>query len=47
MIQFLFAIGIDELTRTIQNMIPWYMLFGNDIVLVDETNVNVNTNLKI
>jgi len=34
---FLFTILIDELTRGIQEELPWCMLFANDIVLIDET----------
>jgi len=41
---FLFAILMDELTRAIQDEIPWCMLFADDIVLVDETRAGVNAN---
>jgi len=39
---FLFVIVMDELTRVIQNEIPWCMLFVDDIILVDETRAEVN-----
>ena len=38
---FFFAIVMDELTRAIQDEIPWCMLFADDIVLVDETRAGV------
>jgi len=38
---------MDELTRTIQDEIPWCMLFVDDIVLVDETRVGVNVKLEL
>jgi len=44
---FLFVIVMDELTRAIQDEIPWYMLFADDIVLVDETRVGVNAKLEL
>ena len=31
---FLFAIVIDEITKSIHEDIPWCMLFANDIVLI-------------
>ena len=34
---YLFALVMDEVTRDIQGDIPWYMLFANDVVLVDES----------
>ena len=39
---FLFVIVMDELTRAIQNDIPWCMLFTDDIDLVDEIRAWVN-----
>ena len=44
---FLFAIVMDELTRAIQNEIPWCILFADDIVLLDETRANVNAKLEL
>ena len=33
---FLFAVIMDELTREIQDEIPWCILFADEIVLIDE-----------
>jgi len=44
---FLFVIVMDELTRAIQDEIPWCMLFADDIVIVDETRARVNTKLEL
>ena len=44
---FLFIIVMDELTRAIQDEIPWCMLFADDIVLIDETRARVNAELKL
>ncbi|KAM3004180.1 hypothetical protein FF2_034457 [Malus domestica] len=38
---------MDELTGHIQDDIPWCMLFANDIVLIDETQEEVNTKLNL
>jgi len=43
---FLFTIVMDELSRGIQDKIPWCMLFADDIVLIDETKEGVNTKLE-
>ena len=34
---YLFALVMDEVIRDIQGDIPWYMLFADDVVLVDES----------
>ena len=44
---FLFVIVMDELTRAIQDEIPWCMLFADDIVLVDETRAGINAKLEL
>ena len=43
---FLFIIVMDELTRVIQNEIPWCMLFADDIGLVDKTRAGKNAKLE-
>ncbi|KAL3518872.1 hypothetical protein ACH5RR_021461 [Cinchona calisaya] len=43
----LFALVRDELTRHIQEEIPWCMLFADDIVLVDGTKDGVNAKLEV
>jgi len=43
---FLFMVIMDELTREIQDEVPWCMLFDEDIVLIDETRGGPNAKLK-
>jgi len=38
---------MNELTKAIQDDIPWCMLFTTDIVLVDETRAEVNAKLEL
>ena len=44
---FLFVIVMNELTRAIQDEIPWCMLFADEIVLLDETRAGVNAKLEL
>jgi len=44
---YLFALVMDEITRHIQDEVPWCMLFADDIVLVDETRGGVNAKLEL
>ncbi len=44
---FLFAIVMDELTKTIQDEVPRCMMFADDIVLVDETRQGVESKLEL
>ena len=43
---FLFTIIMDELTREIQNEVPWCMLFADDIVFINEIRGGLNENLE-
>ena len=47
MSSFLFAIVMNELTRIIQDEIPWCILFADDIILVDEMRAEVNVKLEL
>ena len=44
---YFFAFVMDEVTRNIQGDIPWCMLFADDVVLVDESQVGVNRKLEL
>jgi len=38
---------MDAQTHHIQGDVPWYMLFANDIVLIDETRGGVDERLEV
>ncbi|XP_070029075.1 uncharacterized protein [Nicotiana sylvestris] len=42
---FLFTLVMDVLTRQIQGEVLWFMLFADDIVLIDEKRCGVNSRL--
>ena len=44
---FLLTLVLDELTRGIQDEVPWCMLFTDDIVLIDVTRQGVNDRLEL
>ena len=44
---YMFALVMDEVTRGIQRDIPWYILFADDVVLVDESQVGINRKLEL
>ena len=44
---YLFVLVMDEITKHIQDDIPWCMLFADDIVLIDKTKSGANTKLEI
>ncbi|XP_019238156.1 PREDICTED: uncharacterized protein LOC109218258 [Nicotiana attenuata] len=44
---FLFALVMDALTHHIQWEVPWCILFGDDVVLIDEKQSSVNESLEI
>jgi hypothetical protein len=44
---YLFALVMDELTKDIQDEVPWTMLFADDVVLIDETQRGVTEKLEL
>jgi hypothetical protein len=38
---------MDEITKDIQEDIHWYMLFADDVVLIDENRIGVNQKLEL
>jgi len=39
----LFAIVMDEITRELQDDVPWCILFADDIVLIDKLEMDLTT----
>jgi hypothetical protein len=44
---YLFALVMDEVIKNIQGGIPWWMLFADDVVLVNESRTGVNQKLEL
>ncbi|VFQ60860.1 unnamed protein product [Cuscuta campestris] len=44
---FLFALVMDVLTQSVQEGVPWCMLFVDDIVLIDDTREGLNDKLEL
>lgn len=40
------TLTMDELAKSIQDPVPWCMLFVDDIVLIDETNTRLNAKIE-
>jgi hypothetical protein len=43
----MFFLVMDEVTKDIQEDIPWCILFSDDVVLVNETRVGVSMKLEL
>jgi hypothetical protein len=44
---YLFDLVMDEVTRDIQDGISWYMLFVDDVILVDKSKMGVDQKLEL
>jgi hypothetical protein len=44
---YMFFLVMDEVTKDIQEDIPWCILFSDDVVLVNETRVGVSMKLEL
>jgi Reverse transcriptase (RNA-dependent DNA polymerase) len=44
---YIFTLVMDEITKDIQEDIPWCMLFADDVVLIDENRIGVNQKLEL
>jgi Reverse transcriptase (RNA-dependent DNA polymerase) len=44
---YIFTLVMDEITKDIQEDIPWCMLFTDDVVLIDESRIEVNQKLEL
>ncbi|XP_047263662.1 uncharacterized protein LOC124896183 [Capsicum annuum] len=44
---FLFTLLMDVSMQRIQEEVPWYMLFADDVVLIDDNRGGVNDKLEI
>ena len=44
---YIFALVMDEVTKSIQGEIPWCMLFAEDVVLIDDSRIGVDRQLEL
>jgi Reverse transcriptase (RNA-dependent DNA polymerase) len=44
---YIFTLVMDEIIKDIQGNIPWYMLFVDDMVLIDESRIEVDQKLEL
>jgi Reverse transcriptase (RNA-dependent DNA polymerase) len=44
---YIFNLVMDEITKDIQRYIPWCILFVDDVVLIDESGIEVNQKLEL
>jgi Reverse transcriptase (RNA-dependent DNA polymerase) len=44
---YIFTLVMNEITKDIQEYIPWCMLFADDVVLIDESRIGVNQKLEL
>jgi Reverse transcriptase (RNA-dependent DNA polymerase) len=44
---YIFTLVMDEITKDIQEDIPWCILFADDVMLIDESRIGVNQKLEL
>jgi Reverse transcriptase (RNA-dependent DNA polymerase) len=44
---YIFTLVMDEITKDIQEDIPWCMFFADDVVLINESGIEVNQKLEL
>jgi Reverse transcriptase (RNA-dependent DNA polymerase) len=44
---YIFTLVMDEITKNIQRDITWCILFADDVVLIDESRIEVNQKLEL
>jgi hypothetical protein len=44
---YIFALLMDEVIRDIQGGIPWYILFADDVILMNESRMRVDQKLEL
>jgi Reverse transcriptase (RNA-dependent DNA polymerase) len=44
---YIFTLVMDEITKDIHGDIPWCLLFADDVVLIDESRIEVDQKLEL